>query len=46
MVTVQGCRFTEIIGRAHRLRRALAFTTVDFMFVFWKFCSDLRFSTF
>ena len=42
----QGCRFTEIIGRAHRLCRALACTTFDFMFVFWKFCSDLRFSTF
>ena len=42
----QECRFTEIIGRAHRLRRALACTTFDLMFVLWKFCSDLRFSIF
>ena len=46
IIVTQGCRFMEIIGRIHRLRRALACTTFDFMFVFWKFCSDLRFSTF
>ena len=42
----QGCRFMEIIGRAHTLHRALTCTTFDLMFGFWKFCSELRFSTF
>ena len=42
----QGCRFAEIIGGALRLHRALTCNTIDFMFRFWKFCLELRFSTF
>ena len=41
----EGCRFTEIIGRVHRLHRALKCTKFEFMFGFRKFCLKLRFST-
>ena len=43
---LQGYCFTDIIGRAQRLHRVLTNTKFDFLFGFWKFCSESRFSAF
>ena len=44
--TGQGCRSTDIIGRAQRLHRVPTNTKFDFLFAFWQFCSESRFSAF